>query len=205
MTDGTVRSCHRCGYSAVTAGSYCRRCGLPYGAAPAVVADDGPAECPVCYTRADRGGLYPAPGGGRTTYERHARDHELRPVGDDDWLETLRDGDEIVIERWRAPFALTRRYLVTGQWDAGRARVYVHNAVIIAMVGASRGGTAIEPIPAIDPVPALGPREATAHRRFGFLHRPGGRKDERAAPDDIAAARRAVDAVRERYLTRSRR
>ncbi len=202
MTDGTVRSCQRCGYSAVTAGSYCRRCGLPYGANPAVIGDDGPPECPVCYARGDRGGLYPAPGGGRTTYERHARDHELRPVGDDDWLETLRDGDEIVIDRWRAPFALTRRYLVTGQWDAGKGRTYVHNAVIIAMVGATRGGEAIEPTP--PPAPPA-PSDATTHRRFAFLHRPGARKDARAAPDDIAAARRAVDAVRERYLARSRR
>jgi hypothetical protein len=203
MTEDPTRACLRCGYVSTTSGAFCRRCGLPYGAAPAVAADDTPAECPVCYARADRSGAYPAPGGGRTTYERHAYDHEIRPVGDDDWLETLRDGDEIVIERWRAPFALTRRYLVTGQWDGGRDRAYAHNALIVAMVGASReaeGGAATTTPPGgVAPKP-----------RFGFLRRPAAPPEPSPAggvtpPDDVAEARRAVYGIRERYLAGSRR
>jgi hypothetical protein len=210
VTENATRTCLRCGYASTTSGAFCRRCGLPYGAAPAVAADDTPAECPVCYARADRSGTYPAPGGGRTTYERHAYDHEIRPVGDDDWLETLRDGDEIVIGHWRAPFALTRRYLVTGQWDGGRDRTYVHNAVILAMVGASReAGTG-----AATTTPSAG---GASTSRFGFLRRPSARPgssadsgaapaDSGAAPaDGVAEARRAVDGVRERYLAGSRR
>jgi hypothetical protein len=148
--------------------------------------------------------MYPAAAGGRTTYERHAYEHELRPVGDDDWLETLRDGDEIVIERWRAPFGLTRRYLVTGQWDGGRERTYVHNAVILAMVGASRDATAAGG-------PAAAGPETARPSRFGFLRRQGsgsgasGAGTDGAPPDDVVAARRAVDSVRERYLAGSRR
>jgi hypothetical protein len=127
----------------------------------------------------------------------------MRPVGDDDWLETLRDGDEIVIERWRAPFSLTRRYLVTGQWDGGRERTYVHNAVILAMVGASReaaaGAATTTPSGGVAPKP-----------RFGFLRRSAAPPEPSAAgsaapPDDVAEARRAVDGIRERYLAGSRR
>ena len=201
MTDGASRTCLRCGYASTTSGTFCRRCGLPYGAEPPVAAEGSPVECPVCYARPDRSGMYPAPGGGRTTYERHAYDHETRPVGDDDWLETLREGDDIVIERWRAPFALTRRYLVTGQWDGGRERTYVHNAVILAMVGASRDA-ASGVTPTTDTGPAGG-----AKARFGFLRRGGGPADAAggAPPDDLADARRAVEGLRERYLARSRR
>jgi hypothetical protein len=203
VSDGATRTCLRCGYASTTSGAFCRRCGLPYGAAPAVAADDTPAECPVCYARADRSGAYPAPGGGRTTYERHAYEHEMRPVGDDDWLETLRDGDEIVIGRWRAPFALTRRYLVTGQWDGGRERTYAHNAVIIAMVGASREAAA----GATTTTPS---GDVTRRSRFGFLRRSATTPEPSAAgstapPDDVAEARRAVDGIRERYLAGSRR
>ncbi len=204
MTEPAVRTCQRCGYSAATTAGFCRRCGLPYGAAPAVVAADAPAECPVCYARADRAGMYPAPGGGRTTYERHAYDHEQRPVGDDDWLETLRDGDEIVIDRWRAPFDLTRRYMVTGQWEGGKERAYAHNAVILAMVDASRGGDATR---GTEPPATAKPQGGG---RFGFLRRgsePAPAEDAAsgARAEDLVAARRAVDALRERYLAGSRR
>jgi hypothetical protein len=89
MTTPSGNVCLRCGYASSGPAAFCRRCGLPFGAAPQVEALDGPGECPVCYARADRSGLFPAPGGGRTSYERHAYDHEVRPVGDDDWLETL--------------------------------------------------------------------------------------------------------------------
>jgi hypothetical protein len=205
MTGSPSRACLRCGYASTTSGTFCRRCGLPYGAEPPAAAEGSPVECPVCYARPDRSGSYPAPGGGRTTYEHHAYDHETRPVGDDDWLETLREGDDIVIERWRAPFALTRRYLVTGQWDGGRERTYVHNAVILAMVGASRdAASGAGPMAAAEPA-------GGSKTRFGFLRRPGPRADgpadgpDGAPPDDLGEARRAVEAVRERYLAGSRR
>ncbi len=206
MTLPAEHVCLRCGYVATGAAAFCRRCGLPFGAAPQVEAQGAPGECPVCYARADRGGLYPAPGGGRTSYERHAYDHELRPVGDDDWLETLRDGDEIVVGRWRAPWDLTRRYLVTGQWDGGTARTLVHNAVIIAMVGAAReqaSGGPEEPAAAPQPPPR-------SKLSLGRLHRPAPEpvaEPEPGAPTDaeLAEARRAVESLRERYLRGSRR
>jgi hypothetical protein len=195
--------CLRCGYTSAGPAAFCRRCGLPFGASPQVEAQGGPGECPVCYVRADRGGLVPAPGGGRTSYEHHAYDHELRPVGDDDWLETHRDDDQIVIGRWRAPYDLTRRYLVTGQWDGGSARTYVHNAVILAMVGASRDaaqGAAATPAAESPKRVSLG-----LFRRRSDLGPSVGAGP--AAPTDAeqADARRAVEALRERYLRGSRR
>lgn len=203
--DPGTRACRRCGFTTIGTAAFCRRCGLPFGAAPQIEMEGVPGECPVCYARADRGGLYPAPPGGRTTYERHAYDHELRPVGDDDWLETLRDGDMISIGRWRAPYDLTRRYLVTGQWDGGATRTYVHNAVILAMVGAAREWAAAgsDTPPAAAAVPPK--------RSFGVLrHRPS--RSTAATPDpgvptdaDVADARREVDGLRERYLRGSRR
>jgi hypothetical protein len=202
VTEPAVRTCQRCGYSAATNAGFCRRCGLPYGAAPVVVSEDAPAECPVCYAKADRRGMWPAPGGGWTTYERHAYDHEQRPVGDDDWLETLRDGDDIVIDRWRAPFDLTRRYLVTGQWVGGKDRTYAHNAVVLAMADAS-GSHSASTAPA--------PEKAHGGSRFGFLRRGGGEPGPQEDPEalkkgaDMVAARRALAAVRERYLAGSRR
>ena len=46
-------------------------------------------------------------------------EHDRHPVGDDEWLETLREGDRLRWGRWTAPFDVVRRYLVTGQVDAG--------------------------------------------------------------------------------------
>jgi hypothetical protein len=170
MTAPVERACLRCGFASSGSAPFCRRCGLPFGVAPVVAEGDWPAECPVCYAAIDRHDLFPDGRGGRTTYERHAYDHELRPVGDEAWLETLRDGDEIRIGAWRAPYDLTRRYLATGQWEGGRAREYAHNAVVLAMVGASRAAAA------------------------------GAAGSSTAPPSgDLAAARRAVDDLRERY------
>ena len=63
------------------------------------------------------------------------------PVGDDDWLETLREGDRIRIGRWSAPFDVVRRYLVTGQVEAGRGRALAHDAIVNAMTQIRRWGT----------------------------------------------------------------
>jgi hypothetical protein len=200
-----THACLRCGFTRTGHAAFCRRCGLPFGAAPQVQAEGAPGECPVCYAHADRGGLYPAPGGGRRSYEHHAYDHELRPVGDDDWLETQRDGDLIVIGRWRAPYDLTRRYLVTGQWDGGPARTYVHNAVVLAMVGAARERADAGPDTAAT-TSARPPR-----RSFGLHRRPpptpaAADPDLQAPSDaDVDEARHAVDSLRERYLRGSRR
>ena len=40
------------------------------------------------------------------------REHDRHPVGDDEWLETLREGDRLRWGRWSAPFDTVRRYLV---------------------------------------------------------------------------------------------
>ena len=61
-------------------------------------------------------------------------------MGDDDYLESLREGDRIRIERWTAPFGLVRRYLVTGATDGGRQRAYEHNAIVNAMAQLKRWG-----------------------------------------------------------------
>ena len=70
----------------------------------------------------------------------HIAEHERHPVGDDDLLESLREGDRIRIERWTAPFDLVRRYLVTGAVEGGRNRAYEHNAIVNAMAQLKRWG-----------------------------------------------------------------
>ena len=61
-------------------------------------------------------------------------------MGDDDWLESLREGDRIRIGRWSANFDVVRRYLVTGQVDAGRGRALAHDAIVNAMSQIGRWG-----------------------------------------------------------------
>jgi hypothetical protein len=68
----------------------------------------------------------------RVDLVRHRGEHEAHPVGDDEWLETLRVGDRIRIGRWSAPFEVVRRYLVTGQVEAGRGRALAHDAIVNA-------------------------------------------------------------------------
>jgi len=104
-------ACLQCGTPAPSSAiSFCRRCGLPYGAPPRVEAEL--PSCPTCYAT----------------------------VGDDEYLETLRRGDRIVIGRWEAPFDLVRRYLVTGAYDGGRRREYQHSAIVTAMSQLKRWG-----------------------------------------------------------------
>src|SRR5206468_3496465 len=67
-------------------------------------------------------------------------EHDDFPVGDDDYLESLRVGDLIRIGRWQAPFDLVRRYLVTGAIDGGRRRSYQHSAIVTAMSQIKRWG-----------------------------------------------------------------
>ena len=136
---GTV--CLQCGTpSEQGRGSFCRRCGLPYGQPPRATAEL-PA-CPICYTTVDDDGRLPSldRAGVRVDLVRHQAEHDRHPVGDDDWLETLRVGDRIRIGRWSAPFETVRRYLVTGQVEAGRNRALAHDAIVTAMTQIRRWG-----------------------------------------------------------------
>ena len=133
--------CLQCGTIATRAGAQmCRRCGLRFGEAPPASARL--ATCPVCYRVTDDDGRLPSQAiqGRRLDINAHIDEHDRYPVGDDAWLETLRDHDRIRIERWTAPFELVRRYLVTGIVDAGRNRLAQHNAVVMAMTQIQRWG-----------------------------------------------------------------
>ena len=70
----------------------------------------------------------------------HIHEHDRYPVGDDEYLESLREGDRVRIGRFIAPFDLVRRYLVTGALDGGRGRVAQHNAIVMAMAQVARWG-----------------------------------------------------------------
>src|SRR5829696_6071851 len=134
-----VTACLQCGTPASNA-SFCRRCGLPYGAPPR--ADAALPSCHVCYqTVEDDGRLASlAQAGLRVDLQHHLAEHDRFPVGDDDYLESLRVGDKIRIGRWTAPFDLVRRYLVTGNIDGGRNRSFEHNAIVNAMTQLRRWG-----------------------------------------------------------------
>lgn len=121
-------------------GTFCRRCGLPYGTPPR--ADVELPSCPICYVTVDDDGRLPSLGnyGLRVDLVRHQAEHDRHPVGDDDWLESLREGDRIRIDRWSAPFETVRRYLVTGQVEAGRNRALAHDAIVTAMTQIRRWG-----------------------------------------------------------------
>jgi hypothetical protein len=133
--------CLQCGTPAVRADvTFCRRCGLPYGAAPR--ADAELPVCPVCYVTVDEDGRLPslALPGLRVDLVHHRAEHDRHPVGDDEWLETLREGDRLRWGRWTAPFDVVRRYLVTGQIEAGRQRQIAHDAIVTAMTQLRRWG-----------------------------------------------------------------
>ncbi len=138
MIDTACLQCGTPGGSSLA--SFCRRCGLPFGERPR--ADVELPSCPICYTTVDDDGrLSSLAGYGlRVDLIRHRAEHDSHPVGDDDWLETLREGDRIRVGRWFAPFHVVRRYLVTGQVDAGRNRALAHDAIVNAMTQISRWG-----------------------------------------------------------------
>ena len=135
-------TCLECGVTAIDGSTgFCRRCGLPYGERPR--ADATLPSCPVCYRSVDDDGRLPARNGGRRLdLVSHIEEHRQYPVGDDDYLETLRVGDRIRIGRFVAPFDLVRRYLVTGSLDGGRRRAATHNAIVTAMAQIGRWGHA---------------------------------------------------------------
>ena len=136
---GTV--CLQCGTpSEQGRGTFCRRCGLPFGQAPR--ADAELPSCPTCYATVADDGRLPSLDhrSVRVDLVRHQAEHDRHPVGDDDWLETLRVGDQLRIGRWSAPFETVRRYLVTGQIDAGRNRTLAHDTIVTAMTQIRRWG-----------------------------------------------------------------
>jgi hypothetical protein len=137
----TSAVCLQCGTpSDQGRGTFCRRCGLPYGQPPRATAEL-PA-CPVCYRTVDDDGRLPSldRAGLRVDLVRHQTEHDRHPVGDDEWLESLRHGDRIVIGRWTARFETVRHYLVTGQIDAGRNRALAHDTIVTAMTQIKRWG-----------------------------------------------------------------
>lgn len=138
-TTGSV--CLQCGTAAPSATTtFCRRCGLTFGAPPR--AEVELPSCPTCYATVGDDGLIPSfrATRGRIDLVEHMAEHDHHPVGDDAYLETVRRGDRIVIDRWEAPFDLVRRYLVTGAIDGGRRRDYQHSAIVTAMSQLRRWG-----------------------------------------------------------------
>ena len=135
------RICLQCGTTSNTdRAKVCRRCGLAFGAEPR--RDAELPRCPTCYVTVDDDGLTRSYRNRllRISLVAHMEEHEEFPPGDDDWLGTLRRGDQIAIGRFTAPFDLVRRYLVTGQIEAGRGRTIQHNAVLTAMAQIARWG-----------------------------------------------------------------
>lgn len=152
------RACLQCGTPAARPeATICRRCGLPYGAPPR--ADAVLATCPICYRATDDDGRLPslADRARRLDLHAHITEHDRFPVGDDDWLETLRRGDRIRVGRFEAPFELVRRYLVTGVIDGGRSRAMRHDAIVTAMAQLARWGP--------DGVPVVGDTQAWREAR----------------------------------------
>ena len=114
--------CLQCGTVTSRRGAQmCRRCGLRFGEAPPQSARL--ASCPVCYRSTDDDGRVPSQAhpGRRIDINAHVEEHDRFPVGDDAWLESLRD-------------------LVTGVVDAGRNRLAQHNSVVMAMTQIQRWG-----------------------------------------------------------------
>jgi hypothetical protein len=137
--------CLQCGMAAPSPDiTFCRRCGLPFGAPPR--SDATLPSCPICYqTVGDDGRLAShRPSLGRVDLVAHMEEHDQFPVGDDDLLESLRHGDQIRIGAWEAPFELVRRYLVTGVIDGGRRRTFQHSTIVTAMSQVQRWGADAE-------------------------------------------------------------
>jgi len=137
----TDRICLQCGTTSNgDRAVVCRRCGLRFGDEPR--RDAELPTCPICYVTVDDDGLTPSYRNRlqRISLVAHMEEHEAFPPGDDDWLGTLRRGDQIAVGRFSAPFDLVRRYLVTGQIDGGRNRTLQHNAVLTAMSQIKRWG-----------------------------------------------------------------
>ncbi len=131
--------CLQCGTVAHCPGvAACGRCGMAFGSPSR--GDAALPACPICYREVDQDGFVASPRtpGRRVPLPKHIEEHDPASVGDDEWLESLREGAQIRIGRWRAPFDLVRRYLVTGAVDAGRSRAVQHGAIVTAMTQLAR-------------------------------------------------------------------
>jgi hypothetical protein len=138
-------ACLQCGTPAARSdATFCRRCGLAYGEPPSAFVEL--PVCPICYVTVDDDGRLPSldRSGFRIDLVRHQDEHDRHPVGDDDWLESLREGDRVRVGRWTAPFDVVRRYLVTGQVEAGRQRQLAHDTIVTAMTQLRRWGSGVE-------------------------------------------------------------
>lgn len=134
-------ACLSCGTPARSAQStFCGRCGRPFGEAPP--ANIELPTCHVCYRSADDDGRFASLSrpGFRLDLPRHLEEHDDHPAGDEDHIESLREGSRIRIGRWTAPFDLVRRYLVTGALDGGRRRQFEHDLIVTAMTQLARFG-----------------------------------------------------------------
>lgn len=131
--------------------------------------------CPVCYRSADDDGRFSSTvqPGLRHDLPRHVAEHDQHPVGDDDHLETLREGSRIRIGRWTAPFDLVRRYLVTGSIEGGRRRQYEHDLIVTAMTQVARFGA--DAVILGDQPEWRAAREAVSELLEAY-HRPHGRR-----------------------------
>ena len=137
----SAKVCLQCGAVARSAtATFCVRCGLPYGSAPR--ADAELPSCHICYRTVGDDGLLPGleRPGTRLDLHAHLAEHDRHPVGDDDYLESLREGDQIRIGRWKAPYDVVRRYLVTGAVDGGRRRTFENNTIVTAMTQIKKWG-----------------------------------------------------------------
>jgi hypothetical protein len=132
--------CLQCGTTSNTPQArVCRRCGLRLGDEPR--RSGRLPSCPICYaTVADDGRIPSMDDGRRIDIVTHMAEHDRYPTGDDDYLESLRQGDLIVIGKWKAPFETVRRYLVTGAVEASYGRTFQHNAIVTAMTQIRRWG-----------------------------------------------------------------
>jgi hypothetical protein len=134
--------CLQCGTPArKRASTFCGRCGLPFGAPPR--SEGQLATCHICYQTTGEDGRLDSldARGQRVDLQRHLAEHDHHSVGDDEYLESLREGDRIRIDRWTASFDVVRRYLVTGVVEAGRRRTFEHNMIVTAMTQIRRFGT----------------------------------------------------------------
>ena len=167
-------TCLQCGAVARVAGAkLCRRCGLPYGEAPPAIRKARGVPGLLRNERRRRPIPVQRPAGDpRSTSTAHVDEHEQLPVGDDEWLESLREHDRLRIGRWSAPFDLVRRYLVTGIVDAGRNRLGA------AQLDRHRD----------DPDPALGPGSRRVRRPGGME---GRARRRRGADGPLPRATRA--------------
>ena len=106
----TDRICLQCGTTSnQDRAVVCRRCGLRFGDEPR--RDATLPTCPICYLTVGDDGLTPSYRNRlvRISLVQHLDEHDAFPPGDDEWLGSLRRGDQIVVGRFTAPFDVVRR------------------------------------------------------------------------------------------------